>query len=350
MISKTTKQFYDSIRHRLDVTERLVVRATKTGLALIVLTLAVVASPVLAFDPASVNGANYEKSAESSSNDSTAVVLKLQIMLDRAHFSPGVIDGRMGDNTVYALREFEKQSGLPSDGRLNQKVWNGLSANKLDVLVPYTVTADDTKGPFAKDIPKDYAAMAEMDSLSYTSVEELLSEKFHISIELLKALNPGARLDHPGEKILVPNVADVAPKGEVTSIEIDKHQGVLRGYGAEGKLLVVYPASIGSEENPSPTGKMTVKGVARNPKYSYRPDKNFQQQGNDEPLTLPPGPNGPVGSIWIDLTKETYGIHGTADPEFVGKSLSHGCVRLTNWDAEELGSLVKFGTKVSFLE
>ena len=202
----------------------------------------------------------------------------------------------------------------------------------------------------AKNIPDDYAAMAEMESLSYTSVQELLSEKFHIDIELLKVLNPGARLDRPGEKILIPNVADVAPEGEVKSIEIDKGQGVLRGYGPNGAVLVVYPASIGSSDNPSPTGKMTVKGVARNPKYSYSPEKNFQQQGNKEPLTLPPGPNGPVGSIWIDLTKETYGIHGTANPDLVGKTLSHGCVRLTNWDAEELGRLVRFGTKVSFLE
>jgi lipoprotein-anchoring transpeptidase ErfK/SrfK len=322
----------------------------KTRLALSLVILAQAVSPVLAFDPASVNGANYEKSAGSSSKEPNAVVLKLQIMLDQAHFSPGVIDGLMGDNTVYALREFEKQSDLASDGRLDQEVWNALSTGNPKVLVTYIVTEADTQGPFAESIPKDYAAMAELDSLSYTSVEELLGEKFHLDIALLKALNPGARLGHPGEKIVVPNVVNVVPEGEVANIEIDKAQGVLRGYGREGKLLVVYPASIGSEENPSPRGKMTVKGVAKNPKYSYRPDKNFQQQGNLGPLTLPPGPNGPVGSIWIDLTKETYGIHGTADPELVGKTLSHGCVRLTNWDAEELGRLVKFGTKVSFLE
>jgi lipoprotein-anchoring transpeptidase ErfK/SrfK len=322
----------------------------KTQLALSLMVLALAVSPVLAFDPASVNGADYEKSAGSSSKEPDAVVLKLQIMLDQANFSPGVIDGRIGDNTVYALREFEKQAGLASDGRLDQEVWNVLSRGNPKVLVTYTITEEDSKGPFVKSIPKDYAAMAELDSLSYTSVEELLGEKFHLDIALLKALNPGARLDHPGEKIVVPNVVNVGPKGEVTNIEIDKAQSVLRGYGMDGKLIVVYPASIGSEENPSPRGKMTVKGVARNPKYSYRPDKNFQQQGNLGPLTLPPGPNGPVGSIWIDLTKETYGIHGTANPELVGKTLSHGCVRLTNWDAEELGRLVKFGTKVSFLE
>src|SRR5215212_400806 len=173
---------------------------TRFPLSLVILALAV--SPVLAFDPASVNGANYEKSAGSSSKDPDAVVLKLQIMLDRAHFSPGVIDGRMGDNTVYALREFEKQSGLASDGRLDQEVWNALSRGNPKVLVPYTVTEADTKGPFVKSIPKDYAALAVLDSLSYTSVEERLGEKFHLDIALLKALNPGARLDDPGEKIV----------------------------------------------------------------------------------------------------------------------------------------------------
>jgi lipoprotein-anchoring transpeptidase ErfK/SrfK len=324
----------------------------KTIVALCLTFAVVAAPPALALDAASVNGANYDEqfTADGSSRkEPDAVVLKLQIMLDRAHFSPGVIDGRLGDNTVYALREFEKRSGFAPDGRLDQKVWNALSDGAPKVLITYAVSEEDTKGPFVESIPKDYAAMAEMDGLSYTSVEELLGEKFHFDTQLLKSLNPGARLD-PGEEIIVPNVADVVPEGEVKSIEIDKNQGVLRGFGSDGAVLVVYPASIGSEANPSPTGNMKVKGVARNPKYSYRPDKNFEQQGNEEPLTLPPGPNGPVGSIWIDLTKETYGIHGTADPELVGRTLSHGCVRLTNWDAEELSHLVKFGTKVSFLE
>jgi peptidoglycan hydrolase-like protein with peptidoglycan-binding domain len=191
----------------------------KTRLALSLMVLALAVSPVLAFDPVSVNGADYEKSAGSSSKEPDAIVLKLQIMLDQAHFSPGVIDGRMGDNTVYALREFEKQSGLALDGRLDHDVWHALSTGSPKVLVPYTVTEADTQGPFAESIPKDYAAMAELDNLSYTSVEELLGEKFHLDIALLKALNPGVRLDHPGEKIVVPNVVNVVPKGEVTNIE-----------------------------------------------------------------------------------------------------------------------------------
>jgi lipoprotein-anchoring transpeptidase ErfK/SrfK len=318
-----------------------------------VILAATTAGAAYAFDSATVNSATYD---ENSSADGwgikgpDAVALKLQIMLDRAHFSPGLIDGQIGDNTEHALREFEKRSGLPADGRLDREAWNALSQGMPEVLVSYEVTKEDVAGPFAESIPEDFAAMADMDSLPYTSTAELLAEKFHIDIELLRMLNPDAPLERPGEQITVPNVADVALEGEVERIEIDKSKGVLRGYGPDGAVLVVYPASIGSDVNPSPTGKMSVKGVARNPKYSYRPDKNFKQQGNDDPLTLPPGPNGPVGSIWIDLTKETYGIHGTADPEIIGKTSSHGCVRLTNWDAQQLGRLVKPGTKVFFVE
>jgi lipoprotein-anchoring transpeptidase ErfK/SrfK len=192
--------------------------------------------------------------------------------------------------------------------------------------------------------------MAKLDRLSYTGPAELLAEKFHMDIDLLRALNPGAQFESAGEKIWVANVAGKKLDGQVKRIEIDKKRKILRGYAAEGALLVVYPASIGSAETPSPSGTMTVKGIARNPKYEYRPHVNFEQQGNDEPLVLPPGPNGPVGSVWIDLTKDTYGIHGTPDPETVGKAASHGCVRLTNWDAEELARLVKYGTSVEFIE
>ena len=276
-------------------------------------------------------GATYADSAIPRTRaDESGLVLRLQILLDRSHFSPGLIDGRMGENTVHALREFKKRWGLPADGRLDEETWNRLSQNSPKELVPYTLSTKDVSGPFAEDIPDDYAAMAKMEKLSYTSTAELLSEKFHVDIELLKSLNPGARFVRAGEKIIVPNVEDAVPQGKLERIEVDKVQGVLRGYGEDGKVVVVYPASIGSNDNPSPSGKMTVKGVARNPKYSYRPEVNFQQKDNDAPLTLPPGPNGPVGSIWIDLTKETYGIHGTAQPELVGKASSHGCARLTN--------------------
>ena len=190
--------------------------------------------------------------------------------------------------------------------------------------------------------------MAKMERLSYTSPAEQLSEKFHIRPDLLKALNPNARLS-PGEQIFVPNIGDDPPAQRVARIDVDKKRSAVLGYAADGTFVVSYPASIGSRDTPSPEGTMAVKGIAENPKYSYRPEKNFRQGHNTQALDLPPGPNNPVGSVWIDLTKETYGIHGTPEPESIGKATSHGCVRLTNWDAEELARLVKPGVKVSFI-
>jgi lipoprotein-anchoring transpeptidase ErfK/SrfK len=295
-------------------------------------------------DPEAVNKATYEKGAKEGRGP---LAIKLQILLDRAHTSPGIIDGREGENVKNALRMFEERSNLPVDGKLDPEVWVMLQRGTEDVLVRYEIKAEDVKGPFVEKIPTDYAEMAQMDRLSYTSPVELLSEKFHVHPDLLKALNPNAQLT-PGSQIIVPDVLDNAPTEKVTSIEVDKKHSTVRGY-ADGKLVVSYPATIGSQDNPSPEGTMKVKGIAENPKYSYRPDKNFQQGDNTEPLDLPPGPNSPVGSVWIDLTKETYGIHGTPDPEAIGKTASHGCVRLTNWDAEELAKLVKPGAKVSFM-
>ena len=294
-------------------------------------------------DAASVNRAGYE--------DFHAVVIKLQILLDRAHFSPGVIDGHLGDNTRQALRAFKERSGLAADGNIDPEVWQALvRADDRKALVTYKLTAEDVDGPFADAIPEDYAEMAEMENLAYSGVAELLAEKFHMSIDLVRALNPGAPLKSAGEEVVVANVAGRAPKGRVSNIEVDKSKGLLRGYAADGALLVVYPATIGSDDNPSPVGTMTVQSIAENPNYSYLPEENFRQPGNDEPLILPPGPNGPVGSTWIDLTQKTYGIHGTPSPELVGKAASHGCVRLTNWDAEELARLVEPGTSVTFVE
>jgi lipoprotein-anchoring transpeptidase ErfK/SrfK len=294
--------------------------------------------------PTAVNKATYE---DGGKEVGVPLAIKLQILLDRAHTSPGMIDGRKGENLMNALRLFEERSNLPVDGELDPAVWELLQRGTQDVLVRYEVKADDVEGPFIAAIPTDFAEMAGMESLSYTGPIELLSEKFHLHPDLLKALNPDARLN-PGDQIFVPNVIDAVPKEKVARLEVDKKQNVLRGYAADGTLVVSYPASIGSKQNPSPEGTMEVKSIAENPKYAYHPDKNFQQGENTEPLDLPPGPNGPVGSIWIDLTKETYGIHGTAEPELIGKTESHGCVRLTNWDAAELAKLVRPGTAVSF--
>ena len=295
-------------------------------------------------DPAAVNQATYEE----GSKVRRPLAIKLQILLDRAHVSTGLIDGREGKNVRNALRIFEERSNLPVDGKLDSRVWELLEHDTTDVIVRYELKPQDLDGPFVETIPTDFAEMAHMERLAYTGPMELLSEKFHVAPDLLKALNPSVPLK-PGEQIFVPDVMNRAPKEKVARIEVDKKLSVVRGYAADGTLVVSYPASIGSRQYPSPEGTMEVKGIAENPKYAYRPDKNFQQDDNTEPLELPPGPNGPVGSVWIDLSKETYGIHGTAEPESIGKAVSHGCVRLTNWDAEELARLVRHGTKVSFV-
>ena len=298
-------------------------------------------------DPSLINKAHYE--AEEISKGMSPFVIKLQILLDKANISPGAIDGRVGDNLKSALREFETKSHLPADGIIDRDVWKLLNKGAEDVLVSYDITAEDAEGPFVGSIPEDFAEMARLDRLSYTSPAELLAEKFHMHIKLLRALNPGAHFDQKGEQIIVANVKGAMPKS-IARLDVDIGKSVVRGFAQDESLVVAYPATVGSDENPSPSGRMKVKALVKNPKYFYRPKKNFQQGDNDQPLDIPPGPNGPVGSIWIDLSKEGYGIHGTAEPELIGKTSSHGCVRLTNWDAEELSELVHRGMPVTFVE
>ncbi len=286
-----------------------------------------------------------------SGEERNSRVAKLQILLDRAEISPGIIDGRMGENVENALRSFAVKVGNETAGALDEKLWAELeSQGGGDVLATYTITAEDTDGPFVEAIPKDYADMAKMKELAYSGPLELLSEKFHMDPELLKMLNPDADFGKAGQKITVAAVADPAPKGKLSHIVVRKADKSVHGFVEGDKLAVSYPATIGSEDTPSPSGTWEVKGVAKKPVYEYRPNINFQQGENDEQLTIPAGPNGPVGSVWIDLTKPTYGIHGTAEPAEIGKVASHGCVRLTNWDAEELARLVKPGVKVEFVD
>ncbi|MGO4832701.1 L,D-transpeptidase, partial [Rhizobiaceae sp. 2RAB30] len=210
-------------------------------------------------------------------------------------------------------------------------------------------TATDAAGPYVASVPADYGEKAKLDQLSYTSVAEMLAERFHMDVNYLKSLNPEANFNRPGTIIKVANVGTNV-KTPVTSIIADKGRKQVRAYGADGKLVAVYPATIGSSDTPSPTGVHAVSRIAFNPEYTYNPKLNFKQGNNDKVLRIPPGPNGPVGSIWIALDKPTYGIHGTPDPSKIGKTESHGCVRLTNWDAQELAKIVKAGVPVEFIE
>lgn len=272
-------------------------------------------------------------------------VVRLQVLLDRAGASPGVIDGFDGDNVRKAVLAFELMRSLPPDGALDPEVLAALETGD-PVIGDYAIIADDLNA-IGEPIPKDYAEQAKRKFLGYASIEESLAERFHMDIDLLKALNPGAGYT-VGEPIYV---AAYGPdlKGEVVRIEADKSLRQVRAYGADDRLIAAYPATIGSEENPSPSGTHIVEGVAPMPEYTYNPKVNFQQGKNTEVLTIPPGPNGPVGSMWIDLSEPTFGIHGTPEPSLIDKTASHGCVRLTNWDANELAKMVKPGVPVAFV-
>ncbi|MBY5369649.1 murein L,D-transpeptidase [Rhizobium leguminosarum] len=291
---------------------------------------------------ASIASIGTEKPAP---RDPDPAIVRLQVLLDRAGSSPGVIDGHYGDNAKKAVAGFEAMNNLPVDGRLDPEVASRLEGN-APIVESYVVSAEDAAGLVDK-IPEDYGEKAKMQSLGYTSVAEKLSERFHMGIDLIHALNPASQFA-PGDTVWVVNPGPPR-QGKVKKIDADRRTGQVLAYAADGSLLAVYPATIGSQDNPAPSGKHKVKGVARMPVYRYDPKRNFKQGKNDKVLTIPKGPNGPVGTVWIDLTEPTYGIHGTPEPKLIDKVGSHGCVRLTNWDVEELAGMVKPGVMVDFV-
>ena len=274
-------------------------------------------------------------------------VFAAQVLLDRSGHSPGVVDGVMGGNTARAIRAFQREQGMAVDGKLSSAVLERLQSKYPgDLLQRYTITAEDVAGPFVS-VPATMEAQAELATLGYESPAEALAEKFHMARSLLEALNPGADFGRPGAEItvIVPGQDELA--AEVARIEVDKSASALRAFAADGTLLATYPATIGSSTFPSPSGAMEVVAVAPAPTYHFDPEG--REWGPDRQLTIPAGPNNPVGGTWIDLSKEGYGIHGTPDPELIGKTSSHGCVRLTNWDAEELAKAVAKGARVEFI-
>lgn len=274
-----------------------------------------------------------------------ALAAKVQILLDRFGASPGVIDGFGGENVAKAIVAFEVSAGLPADGILDAQTFEVLLQAAGQPIVTYTITEQDIAS-IVSELPSDYGELAKRDWLGFTSIEEALGERFHTDVDFLKMLNPNASFV-AGEQIWAPDIG-VPVEGKVATIVADKAVGRVLAYNANNQLLTSYPATIGSDATPSPSGEHEVRAIAMEPTYSYNPDLNFQQGENTEPLTLPAGPNGPVGIAWIDLSKPTYGIHGTPEPAKIDKSSSNGCIRLTNWDATELANLVKPGVRVIF--
>jgi lipoprotein-anchoring transpeptidase ErfK/SrfK len=321
-----------------------------------IILLACFAAPAVAGpDAAAVNNAEFKGKAPADDRIE-AVVVKAQVLLDRANFSPGEIDGKLGENAEKALKAFREARGLPAGKQpLTPEIWTALSATGSDpVIVDYKISEKDAKGPFLEKMPAKMEDMRELKSLDYTSPRETIAEKFHMSEALLDALNPGKKFDQAGQTISVVNTLpkEAKPKAKLvgTRVEVDKDAQTVKVLAKTGELLAFYPASVGSDEKPTPSGVLKVTSIDALPTYRYNPDYKFKGVKSKEAFTIKSGPNNPAGTHWIGLSSAGYGFHGTPYPARVGKSESHGCVRLTNWDVDRLAKLLKKRTEVAFIE
>jgi len=315
-----------------------------------VVSICLVCSALAAnLDAAAINNAEY--SAKLSTDKIEPAVVRIQVLLDRAHFSPGEIDGKLGENLEKALNAFAEANGLKSSKALSEDVWKAVVAGNPDAaIVEYKVADSDVKGPFLEKLPAKMEDLKGLKAVGYTSPREAIAEKFHMSEGLLEVLNPKKRFDRAGEILLVTNVPTKPPKLAIGRVEVDKSREAIKAFGPKGDLVAFFPATVGSEEKPTPTGSLKVVSSDANPNYRYNPDYKFKGVKSRDAFTIKPGPNNPVGSYWIGLSAEGIGIHGTPDPSKVGKSESHGCVRLTNWDVGLLGNNIRKGTPVLFVD
>ena len=275
--------------------------------------------------------------------------LRAQILLDRAHFSPGEIDGRSGSNQRRALHGYQAAKGLPVTGTLDAATWNALNAGAPPVVVPYTLTAADVETEYAR-LPKDMIGKSKLKALGYESAEEALGERFHASPALLRQLNPGADFGKAGTRLQVPNVADTDALPKPAKVVVDKSDSTLVLQDAGGKTIAQFPVSSGSEHDPLPIGEWKIVATAHNPTFHYNPALFWDADPAHAKATLAAGPNNPVGTVWIDLSKPHYGLHGSPTPASIGKTQSHGCVRLTNWDVEKLAAVVDASVPVVMQE
>ncbi len=296
-------------------------------------------------DAGAINNPNQD---EISSGARGGAVVRAQILLDRAHFSCGAIDGEFGSNLQKTVTAYQNERQLPASGSVDAATWASLNADQAPQLISYSITPDDEKGPFIQ-IPKEMVKQAALPAMGYTSPLQELSDRFHTTSQLLQALNPGADFTQAGQQLMVPN-ALVMPPGPAANIYVSKSESSVRATGPDGRLLAFYVATIGSDHDPLPVGDWKVTWIKRDPVFHYDSKLFWDAHKPDEKADIKPGPNNPVGVVWINLSKEHYGIHGTPDPSLVGHAQSHGGLRLTNWDALELSTMVKPGTPATLKE
>ena len=282
--------------------------------------------------------------------------VSFQVLLDRQGFSSGEIDGKPGANFSRALAALQSARRVPASGQPDCDTWHALGGDHAEpTLAAYTISDDDLKGPFTTEIPRELAKQASLEALGYRSPLEMIAERFHASPGLLKQLNEGATFA-AGQQIKVPGVAPFLPDAkpatdplaDEATIQVTKAESALRATRADGTVVFFAPVTTGSEHDPLPIGDWKVTAVEWHPVFHYNPDLFWDAKPQDSRADIKPGPNNPVGVVWVSLSKEHYGLHGTPEPGNVGHTESHGCVRLTNWDAARLAAIVKPGTPVLF--
>jgi lipoprotein-anchoring transpeptidase ErfK/SrfK len=296
-------------------------------------------------------------------------VFHAQVLLSAAGFSTSVIDGKDGMVFKKAVRGFQEARGLKVSGELDQLTRAALLQGARPSTVTVKLTRDDIGGNYVYPFPKKPEEQAKLPQMGYRNMIEEVAERYHTTPRTLIALNGPTALIGIGQTLRLPNVIPTARdyvnvKGDKAAIfaklnvdsnqpagdhvVVDKSEGVLKVLDKSDKLVAQFPVTMGSSKDPLPLGTWKATTYAFLPPFHYQPDLFWDVDDSKAEQKLPPGPNGPVGVAWLDLTKEHYGIHGTPEPSTIGRAESHGCIRMTNWDVLRLSQMLKPGFKAVF--